>query len=269
MFWVHGFTDISYSLLYLATADLQRFVRAPQTFTMSSKRLTWEIGITECKTLKLFHLLRTLATGSLTRRLDESTSHAGNWLLVAPYAASSSLTKNPLSAKFSSLGSGRSKTPDSSAICLSDTLPAFGQEWNCPAGVIPTRYLAVLLFVVGPGLSSSCLYENFHTVNYTWASLETSPEAFWHILKDGTLCWPLNNRFQHFCQDLRMFETVLSGTLNLYAVSLLLSPNLNFIRTINKWSSSVRDAYSFCTPHLIWPSNQMKRTDVNPVRNSK
>lgn len=35
-------------------------------------------------------------------------------------------------------------------------------------------------------------------------------------------------------QDLRMFDTVLSETLNLYAISLLLSPNLSFIRTTNK-----------------------------------
>lgn len=79
-FYTHIVLHTGHALSFLGTTDLQRLARAPHTITMSSKRLTWETGITECKILKLYHLLITLSTCILTRDscLDESTSQAGN-----------------------------------------------------------------------------------------------------------------------------------------------------------------------------------------------
>lgn len=77
------------------------------------------------------------------------------------------------------------------------------------------------MLVIGPGLSPGSqvirsFYEYLCTVNYTPASLEMSPETF-YIFKDSTFTWPY---FKMFAitgnQDLRMFDTVLSETLNLY-----------------------------------------------------
>ncbi len=65
---------------------------------------------------------------------------------MAPYAARSSLIKNPRSAKISSFGSSSSKNPDFDVISLSETRPPQPGDKNeiAPAGVIPTKYLTVL-----------------------------------------------------------------------------------------------------------------------------
>lgn len=212
---------------------------------MSSKRLTWEIGITECKIFILFHLLKTLSKCILTRDscLDESTSQAGNWLLpfvklgirkVAPYAASLSLIKNRCKR-----GSNRCK----------------GQKWNCPCRCYSHQvFNCVVIFVIGLGLSSCSqvsrsLCEYLCTINYT-------QKLFGIFLRTAPLLGRLIRDFNKFAiignQDLKMFDTVLSEILNLYAISLLLSPNLSFIRTTNKWSSSMRLSVCFSTQSLIF-----------------
>jgi len=68
-------------------------------------------------------------------------------------------------------------------------------------------------------------------------------------------------------QLLKIFDTSHSVTLNLKAISLLLSPNLSFIRVTNRWSSRLIEPRTTSTLPLSFWINHSKMTLVRPVKN--
>lgn len=68
-------------------------------------------------------------------------------------------------------------------------------------------------------------------------------------------------------QLLKILDMSHSVTLNLKAISLLLSPNLSFIRVTNRWSSRFIELRTTSTLSLSLWINHSKMTLVRPVKN--
>ena len=65
----------------------------------------------------------------------------------------------------------------------------------------------------------------------------------------------------------KIFDMVVFDTLNLYAKSVLDSPNLHFINITKRWSSTVSFLQIISTLPVIFVSSHSKITEVSAVRN--
>ena len=90
-----------------------------------------------------------LVTITLSLDICSSPELGGGISNVAPLTMRSSFIVKPLSAITKSVGSRRSRNPDSRVMYWSDALPphAFERKLIIPLGAIPTRNLTVLCFL--------------------------------------------------------------------------------------------------------------------------
>ena len=98
-----------------------------------------------------------LVTIALSLDICSSPELGGGISNVVPLTMRSSFIVKPLSAIIKSVGSRRSRNPDSQVMCWSDALPlhVFERKLIIPLGAIPTRNLTVLcfLYIVRPSES--------------------------------------------------------------------------------------------------------------------
>ena len=136
---------------YEETLLLSKLIIAQIITVISSSKSICVIGTMFCSMRNFFTCPINLSTWILTfdNSLEVSTSFQDNWffLFVKCGTFNSSLKVKPLSAKIQSPIEILSKKPESTLICLSETLPPQPADKNItvPDDVIPIKCFDVLL----------------------------------------------------------------------------------------------------------------------------